>query len=532
MTDTATMTELPDAARLAELAAQGMLPALYAKLKPNAVSVYGAHSQRTFAELNANANRLVAALARAGVGAGDHIALACGNTVEFVEVLAAVWRSGLRLTPINWHLSPPEVAYIVSDCQAKAFICQADFAAAGLASVNDNLKIKLAIGGEIEGFSSYEKALAAESDADPANPVHGNTMMYTSGTTGRPKGVYRARTMVMPPSWGEGSPSGYRFNEDVNMCSGPAYHAAPLAFDIAQPLNSGITIVMMERFDPEGCLKTIEKYKVTHTHMVATMFQRILALPKEVRDKYDLSSLRRILHGAAPTPPEIKRAMIEWLGPILVEYYAASEGGGNFLIDSHEWLKKPGSVGKLIPGSGTRLVDEQGNDVPQGEVGVIYFPHSPIARFEYFNDKEKTKAAESPTGEHFTVGDMGYVDEDGYLFLTGRTAECIISGGVNIYPQEIDNEFVRHPAVRETCTVGVPNDEWGEEVKAVIALYPGYTPSPELANELLDFIRPNLAGYKMPRSVDFVDDIPRSEAGKVQRRQVRAPYWAGRDKQI
>jgi long-chain acyl-CoA synthetase len=525
-------TDLLDPARVAEASAKGMMSSIYAELKPNAVAVYGKSSKRTFKELNANANRIVAALARAGVTSGDHIALACGNSVEFIEVLAAVWRSGLRLTPINWHLSAPEVAYIVGDCQAKAFICHADFAAAGIASLNDNLCIKLAIGGEIEGFASYEAALAAESDADPAEPVHGTTMMYTSGTTGRPKGVYRARTMTMPPSWGEGSPKGYRINDDVNMCCGPAYHAAPLAFDIAQPLSAGVTIVLMDRFDPEGWLATIEQYKVTHTHMVATMFQRILALPKEVREKYDLSSLRHILHGAAPTPPEIKRAMIEWLGPILVEYYAASEGGGNFMINSEEWLKKPGSVGKLIPEFGTRIVDEQGADVKPGEVGVIYFPHSPLARFEYYNDKEKTKAAELAGGSHFTVGDMGYVDEDGYLFLTGRTAECIISGGVNIYPQEVDNEFVRHPAVRETCTVGVPNDEWGEEVKAVIALYPGHTPSPELAKELLDFIRPNLAGYKMPRSVDFVDDIPRSEAGKVQRRQVRAPYWAGRDKQI
>jgi long-chain acyl-CoA synthetase len=524
--------DLLDPANVAETAAKGMMSSLYARLKPGAIAVYGPRSTRTFAELNSNANRLVAALARAGVGDGDHIALICGNTVEFIEVLTAVYRSGLRLTPINWHLSPPEVAYIVGDCQAKALIASADFAASAQASLNDHLKIKLAIGGEIDGFESYEKALAAESDADPVNPTHGTTMMYTSGTTGRPKGVYRARSMVIPPSWGEGSPKGYDINRDVNMCCGPAYHAAPLAFDIAQPLNAGITIVLMERFDPEGWLQTIEKYKVTHTHMVATMFQRVLALPKATREKYDLTSLRHILHGAAPTPPEIKRAMIEWLGPIIHEYYAASEGGGAFLINSEEWLKKPGSVGKLMPGSGTRIVGDNGEDVPVGEVGQIYFPHSPIARFEYYNDKAKTEAAELAGGSHFTVGDMGYVDEDGYLFLTGRTAECIISGGVNIYPQEVDNEFVRHPAVRETCTVGVPNDEWGEEVKAVIALYPGYTPSLELAKELLDFIRPNLAGYKMPRSVDFVDDIPRSEAGKVQRRQVRAPYWAGRDKQI
>jgi long-chain acyl-CoA synthetase len=398
--------------------------------------------------------------------------------------------------------------------------------------LNDRLVFKVAMGGSLEGFETYDQVIARESPADPEEPLHGMQMMYTSGTTGRPKGVYRARSIAVPPQWGEGSLKKYDRDRDVNLCCGPAYHAAPLAFDIAQPLVAGISIVLMEKFDPEEWLKTVETYRVTHVHMVATMFQRILALPAEVRARYDLSSLRYVLHGAAPTPPEVKKAMIAWLGPILYEYYAASEGGGNFFITSEEWLRKPGSVGRLDPAFGALILNEQGEPAPVGEVGVIYFPHSPIARFQYFNDKDKTKASELPSGSHFTVGDMGYVDEDGYLFLTGRTAECIISGGVNIYPQEIDNELVRHPAVRETCTIGVPNDEWGEEVKAVVALHPGYDPTPEMARELLDFIRPSLAGYKMPRSMDFTEDIPRSEAGKVQRRQVRAPYWAGRTKQI
>ena len=529
MNDVLTALNPADVMALAE---QGMLSSLYAKLKPDAVAVHAPRGTRTFGELHRNANRLSAALRRAGIGPGDHIALLCPNTPEFIEVLAANLRSGTRLTPINWHLSAPEAAYIVGDCQAKAFIAHADFPAAALASLNDRLVLKLAIGGEIEGFASYEAALAAESDADPQNPTHGASMMYTSGTTGRPKGVYRARAIVLPPQWGPGTQKGYDPDTDVNMCCGPAYHAAPLAFDIAQPLAAGVPIVLMEKFDPELWLATVEKYRVTHVHMVATMFQRILALPEAVRTRYDLSSLRYVLHGAAPTPPEVKHAMIRWLGPILYEYYAASEGGGNFFITPQEWLAKPGSVGWLDPSFGTRIVDDQGNDAPVGEVGQIYFPHSAIARFEYFNDKEKTAAASLEGGTHFTVGDMGYVDEDGYLFLTGRTAECIISGGVNIYPQEVDNELVSHPAVRETCTIGVPSDEWGEEVRAVVALHPGYQPTPEMAKELLDFIRPRLAGYKMPRKVDFADDIPRSEAGKVQRRQVRAPYWAGRTKQI
>ncbi|QUD86626.1 AMP-binding protein [Phenylobacterium montanum] len=521
-----------DAGVVAELAMKGMLSSLYAAIKPDGIAVVAPRGKRTFAELHAGANRLAAALRRAGLGPGDHIALLCPNTPEFVEVLAANLRSGTRLTPINWHLSPTEVAYIVADCQAKAFIAHADFAAAALASVTDRLQLKLAIGGAIEGFGDYAAALAAEQPDDPPEPVHGGTMMYTSGTTGRPKGVFRAKPIIVPPAWGPGTLKGYERNGDVNLCCGPGYHAAPLAFDVTQPLNAGITIALMEKFDPEAWLKAVEAHRVTHVHMVSTMFQRLLALPEAVRRKYDLSSLRFVLHGAAPTPPEVKRAMIEWLGPILYEYYAASEGGGNFYIDSAEWLAKPGSVGRLDPAFGTRIIGEDGRDCAPGEIGAIYFQHSPVARFEYFNDPGKTQEATLDGGTHFTVGDMGYVDEDGYLFLTGRTAECIISGGVNIYPQEIDNELVKHPAVLDVCTIGVPDDEWGEAVKSVVSLRDGHAPSDDLARELIAFARERLAHYKTPKSIDFAADIPRSEAGKVQRRQVRAPYWAGRVKQI
>jgi long-chain acyl-CoA synthetase len=521
-----------DVSLIVDLASKGMMSKLYVELKPDRIAIQAPRGTRTFRQLHANANRLAAALRRAGLEPGDHVALLCPNTPEFIEVLAANLRSGLRLTPVNWHLSPPEIAYIVGDCRAKAFIAHVDFAAGALASVNDGQQLKLSIGGPIAGFEPYEDVLAAESDADPAEPVHGGTMMYTSGTTGRPKGVFRARPLVVPPAWGAGTLKGYDRDGDVNLCCGPAYHAAPLAFDVTQPMNAGITIALMEKFDPEAWLKAVETHRVTHVHMVATMFQRLLALPAEVRGRYDLSSLRYVLHGAAPTPPEVKRAMIAWLGPILYEYYAASEGGGNFFINSEEWLQRPGSVGRLDPAFGTRVINEAGQDAAPGEVGAIYFQHSPIARFEYFNDKEKTAAASLDGGSHFTVGDMGYVDEDGYLFLTGRTAECIISGGVNIYPQEIDNELTKHPAVLDVCTIGTPSEEWGEEVKSVVLLQPGFEASDALAKDLIAFARQHLASYKAPRSIDFADDIPRSEAGKVQRRQVRAPYWAGRVKQI
>jgi long-chain acyl-CoA synthetase len=264
--------------------------------------------------------------------------------------------------------------------------------------------------------------------------------------------------------------------------------------------------------------------------MVATMFHRLLQLPGEIRERYDTSSLECVLHGAAPCPVHVKRAIIEWLGPIVYEYYAATEGGGNFYIDSETWLAKPGSVGRTPDPDGTRIVDDQGREVPQGETGYIYFRAPEVGRFEYFKAPEKT--GESYSGDWFTLGDMGYLDEDGYLFLSGRSAETIISGGVNIYPQEIDEVLLAHEAVLDVCTVGVPNDEWGEEVKAVVLLADGFEASTELADAIVAHARERLAGFKCPRSVDFASELPRLPSGKIQRRLVRAPYWEGRERQI
>jgi long-chain acyl-CoA synthetase len=287
----------------------------------------------------------------------------------------------------------------------------------------------------------------------------------------------------------------------------------------------------MEKFDAEQALALIEKHRVTRTHMVSTMFHRLLVLPETVKRKYDVSSLKQVWHGAAPTSPEVKRAMMEWFGPILWEYFSATEGHGNFIIGPEEWLSKPGSVGKYDPAFGARILNDEGRECGPGEVGTIFFWNNPDNRFEYFRDVEKTRSAHR-AGEHFTVGDMGYVDVDGYLFLTGRSSECIIAGGVNIYPQEIDNVLMRHPAVRDICTIGAPNLEWGEEVRAVVALRSGYAASPDLAQEIIVFGRDSLAAYKCPHAVDFVDDIPRSDAGKVQRKTVRDRYWAGRARSI
>jgi long-chain acyl-CoA synthetase len=430
---------------------------------------------------------------------------------------------------VNWHLTGEETGYIVDNCEARAVIYDASLGTAGKAMAHAaGCRLRLAVGGSIPGFDDYQRAMASEDASDIDNPVRGSQMLYTSGTTGRPKGVYR-KQLPVPRSTAQSVAAGDP-DSDRCLCTGPAYHAAPLAFNVTAPLNAGVGVVMMDRWDPEETLRLIEEYRITRTHMVATMFHRLLQLPEHVRNRYDLSSLNLVMHGAAPCPVHIKRAIIEWFGPIVYEYYAATEGGNNFGIDSETWLQKPGSVGKTPTPENTRILGDDGNDVAQGEMGTIYFRAPEVGRFEYFKSPEKTH--ESYRGDWFTLGDMGYMDEDGFLFLTGRSAETIISGGVNIYPQEIDSVLLEHPDVLDLCTVGVPNEEWGEEVKTVVQLKDGVAPSEALAERIKDFARERLPGFKCPRSVDFVDNLPRLPSGKIQRRLIRSHYWEGRARQI
>ncbi len=520
-------------ARLEAAAPQGMTLAVWAEVQPHKPCVIDPPAgetarTRTFAEVNAHANRLVRLLRGAGLQAGDAVAMVLSNRAEFVEVLAATLRGGFRITPVNWHLSPDEIAYILNDCEAKAVFCDARVAGAQAALAQaPGVALKVAVGGDIEGFLDYDEALAGIEASDIEDPVLGNQMLYTSGTTGRPKGVFRPNPVVAPQTIY--AQRGYD-EASVQLCAGPAYHAAPLAFDVRAAMGAGATLVFLDKWDSERTLATIAARRVTHLHLVPIMFQRLLALPDEVKARHDLSSVKFVIHGAAPCPPEVKRAMIDWFGPVLHEYYAGSEGGAGFMIDSHEWLKKPGSVGRRPAVLGSKILDDEGAECPPGVAGTIYHQMPPGGAFSYYKDEAKTQAAR--VGDHFTMGDVGYFDEDGYLFLTGRSAETIISGGVNIYPQEIDNALALHPAVADSATVGVPHEEWGEQVKAVILLRPGYAPSEALAQEILDFARASLPAFKVPRSLDFATDLPRSEAGKIQRGKVRAVYWEGRARQI
>jgi long-chain acyl-CoA synthetase len=503
----------------------GMTHAVWAEVQPDKVAIHEPSGRtRTFAEFNANANRIARLLRQAGLKPGEGVALVCGNRAEFVEVMSAAMRIGLRITPVNWHMTAEEIAYVIRDCEACALFGDVAVATvAEAASMCPGLVLKVSIGGPLDGFEDYDAVLAPIDGSDIEDPERGYTMLYTSGTTGRPKGVYK------PDHPGPPYNPDYDRETDLHMCVGPAYHAAPLMGDIRRPLLNGVPVVFLDKWDSEAVLRTIHEKRVTNAHFVAIMFQRLLALPQEVKARYDLSSLKTISHGAAPCPPEVKHAMIQWVGPVLSEYYAGSEGGAGFLIKSEEWLRKPGSVGRRPSPDAAMILDDDGNVCPPGVAGAIYMK-VPAEGFEYFKDPTKTQG--NRRGDYFTMGDVGYLDEDDYLFLTGRSAETIIAGGVNIYPQEIDNELIKHPAIEDCCTIGAPHDEYGEEVCSVIQLKAGRLGDEALRQDLFQHARSRLAKYKVPRRIEFVDSLPRSEAGKILRNRVRAPFWEGRARQI
>jgi long-chain acyl-CoA synthetase len=486
-------------------------------------------SQLTYGELAALADSYGRGLQELGLEPGDVVALMLPNGSELLATYFAAIQTGLYVVPVNWHLVGAEVAYLLADSGAKVFIAHERFAATAQHAADEaGLAASARFGvGDLPGFQPLSDLGAGQPAGRPKVRTLGAPMVYTSGTTGRPKGVRRPLTGASPDdppaagTWFFGIFGISPFDGHVHLCCSPLYHTAVLNF-ATLAIQLGHTAVLMDRFDAEEMLRLIDTYRVTYSHMVPTQFNRLLAVPKEARDRYDMSSLRTMIHGAAPCPHEVKREMLAWWGPVVVEYYAATEGGGA-TITATEWLEHPGSVGKAWPGSTLRILDEDGAELPPGEVGLVYMQMG-TSDFEYHQDKEKTQSAR--VGKLFTLGDMGYLDDEGYLYLRDRKADMIITGGVNVYPAEIEGELVTHPGVADVAVFGIPHPEWGEEVKAVVQPNPGVTPSPEFADELLTFARSRLAGFKVPRTVDFTDELPRDPNGKLYKRKLRDPYWA------
>lgn len=517
------MTQPGDEARI-DAVAKGMAVAYWAARAPQRAALRTPFGDRTFAGLNANSNRLVRALASRGVGVDDGVAIMSANRPQFAETLAASQRAGWRLTTVNWHLTGAEAGYIVDDCDAKVFVADARFADAAreAAALAPNATVRLSLGGDIDGFEPFDEVIADEDPRDVDEPTLGMTMLYTSGTTGRPKGVFRRGTP--PTSVALAELSSYDPETSVHLCTGPWYHAAPLAFSLTTPMNAGVTTVVMDGWDAHETLQLVDAHRVTHSHMVPTMFHRLLSLPDDVRSQYDTSSLQVVIHGAAPCPVHVKQRLMDWWGPVLWEYYAATEGTGT-LVSPHAWLKHPGTVGKPNPPDQVRVLDDDGNDAPANRPGTIYLKapaHLDQGRFEYYKSPDKT--AGSYRGDYFTLGDVGYFDDEGYLFLTDRSAHLIISGGVNIYPAEVEAALMEHPDVGDVGVIGVPDDDWGEIVVAVVEPQPGVEPSPALEDALVEWCRERIAHFKCPRRVDFVDALPRHDNGKLYKQVLRERY--------
>ena len=507
-----------------------MYPGAIAEQTPDkaAYIMAGTGETVTYAELDRRSNQLAHLFRSRGLRRGDSVAVFMENNARYFEVTWAAQRAGLYYTAISSRLTPGEVAYILEDCGAKALVTsksKADVAAVAVAAV-PGVETRLVCLGTADGFEPYEEVR----DAQPAGPIadeaEGQDMLYSSGTTGQPKGV----KVPLPPEGPMGTAPGvymlavglYGLTADsVYLSPAPLYHAAPLRFTMSW-MRAGATVIVMEHFDPLEYLQLVERYRVTHSQVVPTMFVRMLKLDEETRKAIDVSSLQVVIHAAAPCPVPVKRQMIEWWGPVIYEYYAGTEGNGFTAITSEEWLAHPGSVGRAILGT-VHIVGEDGEEVPTGEPGTVFFESG--SPFEYHNDPEKTAASRNDKGWS-TLGDVGHVDEEGYLYLTDRKAYMIISGGVNIYPQEAENLLVTHPKVMDVAVFGVPNEEMGEEVKAVVQPVDMADAGPALERELIEYCKASLASFKCPRSVDFEAELPRHPTGKLYKRLLRDRYWA------
>jgi acyl-CoA synthetase (AMP-forming)/AMP-acid ligase II len=502
-------------------------PSRYAVDAPDrpAVIMGGTGRVVTYGELEARSCRVANLLRSFGLAAGERVAVLLENRAEFFEVVSGALRAGLLVTPINWHLAPEETAYIVADCGASVLVASAglDDGVVTLAGGAGALAGRVAVGGSVPGFADYEALLDAQPSSRPPDECEGNWMFYSSGTTGRPKGIRPTEfggplgatnpfVLLLQGLYGGGP-------DTVYLSPAPLYHAAPAAWTNAVHRLGGTTVVM-ERFDPLAALELIERHRVTHVQFVPTHLVRLMKLSPAARARFDLSSLRLVVHAAAPCPPEIKRAALDWLGPVVHEYYSGSEGAGFCAIGPDEWLAHPGSVGRSLLGA-VHIVDADGAELPVGEEGEVWF-ESP-RRFEYHNDPAETAAVFDDRGWS-TLGDIGRVDGEGYLYLTDRVSNMIITGGVNVYPREVEDALIGHPAVADVAVVGIAHPDLGETVRAVVQL-DGVAPDDELVAVLIAYCRERIAHFKCPTSVVFLDELPRLPSGKLARRLLPPAVW-------
>jgi long-chain acyl-CoA synthetase len=507
-----------------------------ARAEPDRVALIDAQERAwTAGELLAGANRLVHALRARGVQPFDPVATLTRNSAELFQTLLAVFQAGWQYVPLNTHLTAAEVGYILGDSGATSLVADAEFGAvarAGADTAGLPVDGRIAVGGAIAGFTTLADVVAGYPDAVPDDRIAGQFMQYTSGTTGRPKAVQRDLPQFDPETWVAAySANLTRYDivpggDAVHLVTSPMYHLSPLSFGYFS-LHLEHTVVLMEKWDAERALQLIDRYRVTDVAMVPTQLHRLMALPPEVRAEYDVSSLRQVIHAAAPCPVELKRRLFEWLGPVIYEFYGASEGGGT-LATPHDWLSHPGTVGRPWVGADVKVLDDEGNEVPPRTVGTVYLKL--MGDFSYKGDPEKTAA--NRHGDYFTVGDMGELDDEGYLYLRDRKIDMIVSGGINIYPAEVEAALLSHPAVGDAAVFGIPHDDWGEEVLAVVEPAVGIEPSDALADEMLAHCESMLARYKLPRRIEFVDALPRDPNGKLYKRRLRDPYWVGRERAI
>ncbi len=516
--------------------ANNLYPGHWAVETPDKPAVIMAESEdsMSFAELDDAANRLSNVFADAGFKPGDHISFCMENRIEYLAVMWGAHYAGLYYTAISSRLTTEELAYIIEDSGSRGFLTTPHMSdsLSGLEDVLSKLDIRLSIGGDLAGFDPYEDALEAASPKALPDRIEAAPMLYSSGTTGRPKGI-KPQLMGDPLGRGEALTALVQHlfganNESIYISPAPFYHSAPLRY-CTQFNRIGATIVVLEKFDAEGCLAAIGKYSVTHSQWVPTMFVRMLKLDESTRNQYDLSSLVFAIHAAAPCPILIKEQMMEWWGPIIHEYYAGTEGNGLCYASPQDWIDHKGTVGKCVSGE-LHIVNDDGIEVSAGTEGGVYFGGG-LQQFEYHNDPEKTKAGRLPNGWS-TLGDIGRVDEDGFLYLTDRKANMIISGGVNIYPQEAENILTVHPKVADVAVFGVPNQDFGEEVKAVVQLVNASEAGADLERELIAYCRERLADIKCPRSVDFRDELPRHPTGKLYKRILKDEYWKGHQTRV